>query len=340
MNGARWRAVLAALAVLVGLGITVELTSNDDGNGHKSHGITVRIDGPDADTKHDDKLVLGAKGEQVLKAAEAAPEKFDLGDNLRGPDKEPAGVLTGPLASQEWPGCKTAFVRAFSARTSTVRAIALHYTAGANVTGWGDVDGLTAFSNNVSNGVSWHFGIDREGHCSYNVPTRYKAWTISSLNSQTVNIEGVGRGNEPDYLDGAGFTKLSSVVRRIARIYGIPIRLGATDGHCNVTRTGIITHWMGGSCSGGHIDIRPYSIENVVRRIAADAGASTAKSKPVAHSATVWCRKLSWYRVRARGHHSTTPAMRSAARTRKALLVKHHYSCQTSKRGKATVRRL
>jgi hypothetical protein len=52
--------------------------------------------------------------------------------------------------------------RAFSQRTSPIKAIALHYTAGPNITGWGDVDGLTGFSNNTANQVSWHFG-DRPG---------------------------------------------------------------------------------------------------------------------------------------------------------------------------------
>jgi N-acetyl-anhydromuramyl-L-alanine amidase AmpD len=116
--------------------------------------------------------------------------------------------------------------------------------------------------------VSWHFGIDREGHCAYNVPITQKAWTISGLNSQTVNLEIVGTGHEPDYA-GPGIKKVAAVVGRIGRIEHIPLSLGATDGHCNVTRRGIITHWMGGPCSGGHIDIKPYDIVEGDREIVA-----------------------------------------------------------------------
>jgi hypothetical protein len=102
------------------------------------------------------------------------------------------------------------------------------------------------------------------------VPVAAKAWTIAALNSQTVNIEAVSFGNEGGLYAGGGrgAAKVARVVGRIARLFGIPLRLGAVS-NCVVTRTGIITHWMGGPCSGGHSDIRPWVIRRVVRRIAA-----------------------------------------------------------------------
>ena len=262
----------------------------------------VQVDGADADEKADDLLRLDPEAKEVVREAREKPEQFDLGGGLRGQDPTRAGVLTGPLAAQEWPGCKTAFVRSFSQRVSSIRAIGLHYTAGAERPGWSDLDGLTAYSNNGANQVSWHFAIDREGHCTYNVPTRYKAWTIGNLNSQTVNIEVVGTGREPDYA-GPGFRTLSRVVRRIARVHNLPVQFGATDGRCNVTRRGIITHWMGGSCSGGHHDIRPYDIEAIALKIREGACGARCQRRREHERLHVRSRELRCARPAARARH-------------------------------------
>jgi hypothetical protein len=266
MNTLSARVAQAVLVLIAAVGLTIIIT-DDSGPGPTHHRtITIKVDGPDRDTKRDDPLVLTPPAQKVAKA----PGE-DLLESQRGPDPTPASVIHGPLASQEWPGCRVAFVKSFSQRTSPIKAIALHFTAGPNIAGSrADLNGLTAFSNNIRNQVSWHFGIDRDGNCDYNVPITQKAWTISGLNSATVNIEVVGTGHDVDYA-GAGFKKVSAVVRRIASIEHIPLRLGATDGQCHVTRSGIITHWMGGPCSGGHVDIKPYEIKTVIARIARDA---------------------------------------------------------------------
>lgn len=258
-------AIVLFVAVAVGLAL---LAVNIEGDGPQAL-PTIRVDGADRDAKRDDGLSLNEDAQDVLEEAREAPERFDLGGDLRGADSSPSGVLDGPLASQEWPGCTTAFVRSFSSRNGVVpTGLAYHYTAGANQPGTADLVGLTAYSNNPLNQVSWHFSIDREGNCFYNVPINHKAWTISALNSQTINIEVVGRGTDPDYAGGEGMKKLAAVSRRISEVAGIPLRLGAVS-DCRVTRPGIITHWMGGPCSGGHIDIRPYDIAAVVARVAA-----------------------------------------------------------------------
>jgi hypothetical protein len=322
----RWLPVLVAVAATFGLTIVVV---DDDGDGPPDRVIIERpvappataVDGPDADTKRDDALPLNADAQDVALEVTEAPDEFDFADDLRGRDPTAAGVVDGPLASQQWPGCRTSFVRAFSGRVTGIRAIALHYTAGPNRAGWADLDGLTAFSNNIGNQVSWHFGIDREGHCSYNVPTTQKAWTISGLNSQTVNIEVVGTGRDPDYV-GAGFAKLRAVVRRIGRIHRIPIRLGATDGRCNVTRTGVVTHWMGGPCSGGHIDIRPYDVNAVIRRIA--LGAFTARDRRQ-------CRNVHAYRQRRRAGRPPTRSGKANQARRLEQLGNRGLRCRAGK---------
>jgi hypothetical protein len=318
---------VAVLCVLAGAGVTIIVSPDHTVTVHvgkttAAAPAAVSVDGPDADTKRDDKLPLSPSAKAVYRsAATIAPDV--LGD-MRGTDHTAAGVVRGPLASQEWPGCKTAFVRAFSQRTSPIKAIALHYTAGPNITGWGDVDGLTGFSNNTANQVSWHFGIDREGHCAYNVPITQKAWTISGLNSQTVNLEIVGTGHELDYA-GPGIKKVAAVVARIGRIEHIPLSLGATDGHCNVTRRGIITHWMGGPCSGGHIDIRPYDISKVIAEIVALQG-----PKPVSAHTQVVCRKYAWFGVPgSKLALSRSSSQRALHGGRRRYLVRNHITCST-----------
>lgn len=284
------RRYLAALAAaLIALGVLIAALL-DGGNDPAPPPVT-KVDGADADRKRDDKLPLSPKAEEVVEDQErldgpgpaGVPDQAhpdvapEAKGELRGEDSQPAGVLPEGGGSQGFPGCTTRFVGSYSARTRAVRAIGLHYTAGPNLPGLADMNGLTAYSNR--NQVSWHFLIDREGHCYYSVPLAGKAWTIGNLNSQTSNIEVVGRGNEGDYAGTAGMRKLAAVVREIGRQQRIPIRLGATDGNCNITRSGIITHWMGGGCSGGHHDIRPYLIEKVIGQIRATGGPTNVLAK-------------------------------------------------------------
>lgn len=233
---------------------------------------TVGVDST-GDGEPDKVLELDQEAREVVENAIEAPEDLDLAGDLRGRDDTPVGVIDGPLATPNFPGCQTRFLPTnFSNRTASVKGIGLHYTAGPNRAGWSDMVGLTSYASSPRAGVSWHFLIDSEGHCYYSVPLNKKAWTIGNLNSQTVNIEMIGRGNEPGlFSTTAGSRKLASVVRRIAQIENIPVRLGAVSG-CTITRSGIITHWMGGSCAGGHHDIKPYNIANVSRYIASKSG--------------------------------------------------------------------
>jgi hypothetical protein len=329
MQNPRGRRIVAALLTLAAIVLVLTVVVTDDGS-HKPPPAkpivapsTVAIDGPDKDSKRDDKLVLGKPAKAVYRDVVKDPEGYDVAGDMRGNDPTPAGVVRGPLASQEWPGCKTAFVKAFSQRTSAIKAIALHYTAGPNIFGWGDLDGLTAYSNNIANQVSWHFSIDREGHCAYNVPITQKAWTISSLNSQTVNFEIAGTGKEADYAGTAGIRRVARVVARVARIEHIPIRLGATDGHCNVTRRGIITHWMGGPCSGGHIDIKPFDIVKVIAHI-------RALTRPVVSKLDqLRCERLNRWRANGRPARGTRPAV-----LRKHTLIAHKVICEPGKKAR------
>jgi hypothetical protein len=190
----------------------------------------------------------------------------------------------------------------------------LHYTAGPDIpNSRADVDGLTAFGNQASSRVSWHFNMDKDGNCDYNVPLRSKAWTIANLNSYTINIEVAGRGEAP-YLRPAGYRKLAMIIHQVRQAYpGIKLQLGQTDGHCHPTRGGIDSHYRGGPCSGGHTDIKPHDLNAVIARIVAatkklyPAQSALAKAK---RSHRILVAKIH-KRCRGRGvdHHS--PACRA-----------------------------
>lgn len=276
----RWIKLLAVIVAAMGItNIVIEVT--DDGTTRVIIGqaekpavpVAIAVDGPDQNVAPDTPLILDREAREVMQNAQATPERFDLAGDLRGTDESgPVAEVTGPLATPNFPGCTTRMLPTnWSARTvsiSQVDGIGVHYTAGGNRPGLSDMNGLTGYASSPVAGVSWHFLIDEEGHCYYQVPLGSKAWTIGNLNSQTVNIEVIGRGNEPSFpAASAGQKKLSQVISRLGKKLDIPMRLGAVS-NCTVTKSGVITHWMGGACAGGHHDIRPYSIQTIANRAA------------------------------------------------------------------------
>jgi hypothetical protein len=248
---------------------------------------TVGVDGPDRDAKPDTVIQLDREAREVAQKVQQTPEQFDMAGDLRGRDTAPVAPQVGPLATPNFPGCSTRILPTnWSGSGHAKKAIGLHYTAGGNRSGLSDMNGLTSYASSSAAGVSWHFLIDAEGHCYYSVPLSSRAWTIGNLNRDTVNIEVIGRGNERTYPAGsAGQKKLTEVVQRIGKVYGIPMTVGAVS-NCNVTRRGIITHWQGGSCSGGHHDIRPYALDREVAEIRAGT------VKPVTTHARKLCQEL------------------------------------------------
>lgn len=194
------------------------------------------------------------------------------GADLRGDDESgPVAVPRPPLAADSIDGCRTRFLTTnWSYRTvsqSEVKWFPLHYTAGRDIPGSrSDVDGLTSYGNNPSARVSWHFNMDKDGNCDYNVPLRYKAWTFGDANSRSINVEVAGSGEAP-YLRPAGYRKLRSIIRQVRKAYPqIRVRVGSVSG-CTSGRSGIVTHWQGGACSGGHTDIRPHDLGEVVSKL-------------------------------------------------------------------------
>jgi hypothetical protein len=308
--------LFAALVLLVG-GAGIGAAIDDDGDGRPDRYLgpvikkqdvpapaAVAVDGPDRDAEPDTALELDREAREVVQNATQTPERFDVSGGLRGDDERgPVAKHEGPLATPTFPGCATRILPTnWSSRTvpmSRVDGIGLHYTAGGNRPGLSDMNGLTAFASSPVAGVSWHFLIDAEGNCYYQTPLGKKAWTIGNLNSQTVNIEVIGRGNEPNYpAESAGARKLAQVVQRLGRILNIPMKVGAVS-NCTVTRPGIITHWQGGTCAGAHHDIRPYNIVAVTASIRA-----TGSGIPDTPAEVAACKSVRYHRgVARRGGH-------------------------------------
>jgi hypothetical protein len=275
-------ALAALLGIVLAAGVTIAVTPD--------HHVTVRVGGqatvptpPAAIVVHGTATTTTAtKVVQVTQSARSVASTLAVGaargtndlkprekpslPKLSGPIVGPVAQLQPPFAADSMPGCRTRFFTTnWSARSGNAKPSLfwLHYTAGPDLPGSrADVDGLTAFGNQPSAAVSWHLNMDKDGNCDYNVPLRYKAWTEADANSTGIGIEVAGKGNPP-YLRAGGYRELARIYLEIHRRYNIPLRLGGVS-NCSPTRSGIVTHWMGGPCSGGHVDIKPLDLNAVI----------------------------------------------------------------------------
>jgi hypothetical protein len=309
--------IVLAVAILAVVGIILFKGGDDSSNAPPAASATptptatveipttTKVDGPDADTAKDDIVTLSPQAQENAqdfvedpKDLESVPGAVPLSGT--GPQTS-VGVVPGPLATQEIPGCRTRFLRTnFSSRSvplSQVRAFDLHFTAGKDQPGTrADVDGLTAYGNQPSARVSWHFNMDKDGNCDYNVPLTQKAWTIANKNSYGIEMEVAGSGESP-YLRDGGYKQLARIMKAVKEAgFDIPIRLGKSV-NCKVTVSGIDTHWRSGLCSGGHTDIKPQVIEAVIAKLKTYMGAS---DKPDTAGEKEACNSLRYHRQRVK----------------------------------------
>lgn len=281
MSRDTWRRIVGGLltGALVA-GLTIAIT--DDGDGGRSVVVrigipqvvvppaAVAVDGPDTDAKRDDALPLDRDAQaQIVRVSQTGSDPGE-GD-LRGEDATQAGVLVGPLATQEWPGCRTAFVRNFSSRAgATPKVIYWHQTV-SRENGWSSQNALTALANNPVAQVSWHFLIGRSnGLCTYSVPTEYKAWTEGNANREGIGIEVEAYGDESTYVTGAGKARLLEVTRRLGKLYGVPMRRGIVR-ECEVVLSGIVEHKdadQATTCAGGHADVNLPGTDELIAELA------------------------------------------------------------------------
>jgi len=263
------------VAILAGVGITVAVTQNENGTT-----VTITVN-----EQKDRAPSVGAQPTEITvpKAVVENPEKVapDLSKGFR--DETPPGAppaeldaaqqqqeqiqatnplpLTFPLASTSFKGCKPLFVRNQSSRNGvTPTTFWVHYTAGL-----GTIYSLAALFDRASFQASSHFVMERSGRCGYLVPTYRKAWTQAAANPIGVSVEVINTGAQKPFMTAAGYRALGRLIARVHHQFpSIKLQRGKISG-CRSTRSGIVTHWMGGQCSGGHVDIRPYSLKPIIK---------------------------------------------------------------------------
>lgn len=338
--------VALVVAVLAALGLDVD----GDDTAAPAGTVTAKVDGPDPGAKPDIAVKAPAGAVDVL-------ERTEVGEHQGARDETPAGASVDELAAGERqqrrirrtqpplptagaaasvPGCVTRFVANQSSRNGIrPQLFVLHYTVSYNRPGWSDVNAIVAMFDRPSVSASSHFVIDAEGNCAYIVPLERKAWTQAGGNSIGVSVEVVAYGNETRYLDPAGYAKLGQVVRTVHARTGIPLRIGAVAG-CGVGRAGIVDHFQGGTCWGGHHDIRPFPFSAEVSRILGASTSSTATASLTKPERRIVSRRCYHWRKR----HGATPGSsvynvnlrwsrhwRAEAGARKRLLTRlDHYS--------------
>lgn len=294
------RIVIAGLVLVALVAIVVTLTHDGD-EGTKAAVVTVPVDGLDAG-KAPDRTVLVPKAtvaivaprlESDLQAPPPGTPPAQLQAVKRAEQKNVQATTALPTAGATagFAGCRTGFVRNQSSRRGVRPALQVdHYTVSPNVIGWADVNAVVALFDRSSSQASSHFVIDAEGHCAYIVPIEAKSWTEAGGNSFSVGYEIIATGRERVYLPPAGLRKLAAVQKEVARRIGIPMRQGAVSS-CSPTRSGIVQHKDFGICGGGHVDISPFSIGNVVQATVALAG-----GKPVTAANRRTCGKVNAWR--------------------------------------------
>lgn len=247
-------------------------------------------------------------------------------DALAASDQLP---IVTPDAAPSQAGCRTSLVANYSSRRGVrPRLFVLHYTVSANRPGWSDVDAIVSIFNQPSFAASSNYVIDNEGNCAYIVRESDKAWTQAAANPVSISVEVVNTGHDPTYV-GAGLRKLGRVVSDATARWSIPLQRGKVAG-CVVVAPGIVDHHSLGACGGGHVDITPYSVDQVLSAAIAYRKAHAAKAATAVNvTDRVRCRRLTWWRTHGRPHGL---AERRAVK-RRTILAQHGVKCA---HGKAT----
>jgi len=290
----------------------------------------------------------GSRDETPAQAQRVAPGQLKKAQAQQNRIRRTQEPLPTAGASAGFAGCVTRFVRNQSGRNGVRPQLqVLHYTVSPNRPGWGDVNSIVSYFNGGGSQASSHFVIDREGHCAYIVPIEAKSWTQASANPIAVSYEIINSGREGTFLDTAGYNKLRSVMAQVSRRTGIPMRRGRASG-CGVSVRGIVQHKDFGICGGGHVDITPYSVDQVTKIVTAGASAaiSVRRVQP-AHERQMTDRRLYHWK----GYHQSKGALKAShlkwsgvwkgrARHQKGRLDAAHRAGQSWKTNSLGTRRL
>lgn len=175
-----------------------------------------------------------------------------------------------PDAAPSQPGCQSRFVKSYGSRYGTKPVwIVNHYTVSYNLPGFRDLYALTSYSANRQNGVSWTYNVDREGNCVYTVRETDAPWTQAAANRLSIGVEIINRGaGDGPLFTSAGLKKYARILSDVAYRWNIPIQRGkANKSTCGVIRKGLIDHNDLGACGGGHSDVLPYDVDNIIAAV-------------------------------------------------------------------------
>lgn len=206
-------------------------------------------------------------------------------EKLAASDQLP--IIT-PDAAPSQRGCTTKLVQNFSSRRGVrPRVFVLHYTVSANRPGIGDVNAIVGLFDRPSFAASSNYVIDNEGNCAYIVRESDKAWTQAAANSFSISVEVINTGSESTYADGAGLRKIALVASDALKRWEIPVQQGLVVG-CVIKRPGIIDHNSLGACGGGHHDITPFSVPQVIAAVRNERAVVTPKPLLPVYSVVAW----------------------------------------------------
>lgn len=237
-----------------------------------------------------------------------------------------------PLAAPSQRGCRTRMIGNKSSRNGVKpRLLVPHYTVSPNRTGFEDVNAITQLFDRRAFAASSTYVIDRDGNCNYIVREAEKPWTQATFNPVSISWEIINTGSERPLFTNAGLAKMAMIMSDSARRWGIPIRKAIVRG-CSVVRSGIIDHFGLGACGGGHVDITPFNIDQIIAAIQKHrAGASASFRYPnVAHfgrKRQIWCKRLAVVRKNAKVD-KWTPRRVSAAERYKSLIGSGQFKCK------------
>lgn len=328
--------LISLVAAIAAVALTVAVVGGPDHGPTKPRKtVTITLGKPGAnpsDPKTDQKTTVTVPAQAVKDAAASdvddheglktetppgvAPAEIEAAreqqDQLAQDDQLP---IVTPDAAPSQRGCTSRFVRNYSSRRGVrPRLLVTHYTVSPNRAGWNDVWGIVSLFNNPAFAASSNYVIDGEGHCAYIVRESDKAWTQATANPVSISIEVINSGKESVLAAPVGLRKIGLVWADAAKRWKISLQQGKVSG-CRVVRSGIVDHHSLGACGGGHFDVSPYSVAQVIA-----AARSAGGRRVVTATDRTTCRKLNWWRTHGRPIGKATA---NAVRRRKALEARH-----------------
>jgi hypothetical protein len=239
-------------------------------------------------------------------AAKATAEKLDL----------PKADQPIPQAGAQLNPCRTEYQTnraSYGSAKSRSFGTVLHYTVGANVPGWADVEGARAYLNRV--GLSASDIMDFEGHCDHTVPYTFNAYTQGRFNQYYDSIEIIATGKESraQWLAAPIFKDhiLANYLTDRLKSRGVPLKFVDPVG-C-APQAGYTDH-NHLECGNDHVDVSPsFPFDVLAAQLHDGAGSVTATDKTT-------CRKLNWWRTHGRPHGK---AEANAVRRKHAMAARH-----------------